>query len=139
MTSTLAPEERNGTEEQSISGRATTIVADVDADVHTTATDPSAMVADNVPPARTTSRGTVERVFGTLRGSSTGSLALGTVFAAGLSGGPVPVTGSPPARGACLPDHPAPGRHAPGAWEHRWWGAVSRDAHLTPPTRLITR
>ena len=87
MTSTLAPEERNGTDERTVIGRATSSMADVGAQVHATAGDATAMVADHVPAAIATSRGTVARVFGTLRGSSTGSLALGTVFAAGLSGG----------------------------------------------------
>ena len=87
MTSTLAPEERNGTAEQTVIGRATTVMADVGAQARITATDTTAFVATRAPAALAASRGTVERVFATLRGSSTGSLALGTVFAAGLSGG----------------------------------------------------
>ena len=87
MTSTMAPEERNGTEEQTVIGRATTVVADVGAQVRAAAVDATAIAADHAPAALAASRGTVERVFTTLRGSSNGSLALGTVFAAGLSGG----------------------------------------------------
>jgi hypothetical protein len=87
MTSTMAPEERNGTEEQTVIGRATTVVAEVGAQVHTAVVDATATVADHAPAALAASRDAVERVFATLRGSSNGSLALGTVFAAGLSGG----------------------------------------------------
>jgi len=85
--STMAPEESNETEEQSVIGRATTAVAGVGAQVHTAAVDATALVADHAPEALAASRGTVERVFTDLRGRSNGSLALGTVFAAGLSGG----------------------------------------------------
>jgi len=87
MTSTTAPEEHNDTEEQTVIGRATTVVADVGARVQTAADDATAIVADNAPAALAASRGAVERVFDDLRGRSDGSLALGTAFAAGLSVG----------------------------------------------------
>ena len=87
MTSTMAPEERNDTEEQTVIGRATTVVADVGAQVHTAAVDATAIVADHAPAVVAASRGTVERVIADLAGRSDGSLALGTVFAAGLSAG----------------------------------------------------
>ncbi len=87
MTSTMARAERNGTEEQTVIGRATTVVADVGAQVRTTAVDATAIVAKHAPAALAASRGTIERVLAIVRGSSDGSLALGTVFAAGLSGG----------------------------------------------------
>ena len=87
MRRRIAPEERNGTAEQSVIGRATTVVADAGAQAHTTAADTTAFVVDHAPAALATSRGTVERVLGSERGSSDGSLALGTVFAAGMTGG----------------------------------------------------
>ena len=87
MTSTMAPEERDGTDEQTVIGRATTVVAEVGAQVHTAFVDATATAADRAPAALAASRGTVERVIATLRGSSNESLALGTVFSAGLSGG----------------------------------------------------
>ncbi len=87
MTSTTDPEEHNDTETQTVIGRATTVVADVGAQVQTAAVDATAIVADNAPAALAASRGAVERVFADLRGRSDGSLALGTVFAAGLSVG----------------------------------------------------
>jgi len=87
MTSTMAQEEHNDTEEQTVIGRATTVVADVGAQVQTAAVDATAIVADHAPAALAASRDTVERVFADLRGRSDGSLALGTVFAAGLSVG----------------------------------------------------
>lgn len=87
MTSTLAPEERNGSAEQGVIGRATSAVADVGAQARTTATDAGTVVADHVPAALATSRGIVERLSGSLRGSSDDALALGTAFAAGLSCG----------------------------------------------------
>ena len=87
MTSTMAPEERNDTEEQTVIGRATTVVAAVGAQVHTAAVDAAAIVADHAPAALAASRGTVEGVFANLRGRSDGSLVLGTVFTAGLSAG----------------------------------------------------
>lgn len=87
MTSTIAREERNDTEEQTVIGRAATVAADVGAQVHTAAVDATALVADNAPAALAASRDAVERVFANLGGRSDGSLALGTVFAAGLCGG----------------------------------------------------
>ena len=87
MTSTVAPAERNGTEERIISGRATTLVADVGTQVHTRATDATAAATKRAPAALAASRGVMARAVADLRRSSDGSLALGTVFAAGLSGG----------------------------------------------------
>jgi hypothetical protein len=87
MTSTKAPEEPNDTEEQTVVGRATTVVSDVGAQVKTAAVDATAMVADRAPAALAASRGTVERVVADLRGRSDASLAMGTVFAAGLTVG----------------------------------------------------
>ena len=87
MTSTVAPAERNGTEERIISGRATTLVADVGTQVHTMATEASAVVTKRAPAALAASRGVMTRALADLRRSSDGSLALGTDFAAGVSGG----------------------------------------------------
>ena len=87
MRRTMAPEERNGTADQTVIGRATTVVADVGAQARSTATDSTTFVADHAPAALAASRGVIERVLANLRGRSDGSLALGTVFAAGLSGG----------------------------------------------------
>jgi hypothetical protein len=86
MTSTKAPE-RNGTEQQTFIGRTTTVVTDVGQQVHTTASDATAVVARHAPAALAASRGTLDRALATLRGSSSGSLALGTFFAAGVTGG----------------------------------------------------
>jgi hypothetical protein len=87
MTSTMAPEERTDTEEQTIFERASTMATDVGAQVHTAAVDATALVADHAPAALAASRGAVERVVANLGGRSDGSLALGVVFAAGLSAG----------------------------------------------------
>ncbi len=87
MASTKKLAEHNGTEEQTVLERTTTVAADVGAQVHTAAVDATAIVADRAPAALAASRDTVERVVAHLRGSSDGSLALGTVFAAGLTGG----------------------------------------------------
>ena len=87
MTGTMAPEEHNDTEGQTVIGRATTVAADVGAKVQTAAGDATAIVADHGPAALAASRSTVERVFADLRGRSDGTLALGTAFAAGLSVG----------------------------------------------------
>ena len=51
MTSTIAPEEHNDTEEQTVIGRATTVVADVGAQVRTAAVDATAIVGDRAPAA----------------------------------------------------------------------------------------
>ena len=87
MASTKKPAERNDTEEQTVIERTTTVAAEVGAQVRTAAVDATAIVADHAPAALAASRDTVERVFANLRGRSDGSLALATVFAAGLSGG----------------------------------------------------
>ena len=87
MTSTVAPTKRNGTEEQTVIRRAASAVTDVGAQARTTAADATTVVAKRAPAALAMSRGIVERVLMALRGSSTGSLTLGTVFAAGVSGG----------------------------------------------------
>ena len=87
MTRTMSPEDRNDTKEQTVIVRAATAAADLGAQVHTAAVDATAIVADNAPAALAASRGTIERVSANLRGRSDRSLALGTVFAAGLSGG----------------------------------------------------
>jgi hypothetical protein len=86
MTSKVARAERNGTAERTVIGRAS-VVADVGAQARTTAADTTAIVVDRAPAALAASRGGIERALVALRGSSTGSLALGTVFAAGVSGG----------------------------------------------------
>jgi len=86
MTSTKAPE-RNGTEQHTLIGRTTTAVTDVGAQVHTAAAEATAVVAKHAPAALATSRGTLDRALATLRGSSSGSLRLGTFFAAGVTGG----------------------------------------------------
>ncbi len=87
MPSTMARAERNGTADQTVIGRAATVVADVSAQARTTATDTTAIVAKRAPAALAASRGVIERARTILGGSSSASLALGTVFAAGLSGG----------------------------------------------------
>jgi hypothetical protein len=87
MTSTMAPAERNGTEEQAVIGRAATFAADLGAQVHTAAVDASTIAAAQAPAAMAMSRSAVGRVLASVRGSSDRTLALGTVFAAGLSGG----------------------------------------------------
>jgi hypothetical protein len=87
MTSTMAPEERSDPEGQTAVARATTAAADVGAQVRTAAVDAAEIVADHAPAVLAASRGTVERVFADLRGRSDESLALGTVFAAGLCAG----------------------------------------------------
>jgi hypothetical protein len=85
MTGTMAPETHP--EGQTAVARATTAAADVGAQVRTAAVDAAEIVADHAPAVLAASRGTAERVFTDLRGRSDGSLALGTVFAAGLCGG----------------------------------------------------
>jgi len=87
MASTTAPEERNHTEGEGVVGRAANVVADAGAQVKTAAVEATAIVADHAPAALAASRGTVERVLANLDGRSDESLALGTVFAAGLSAG----------------------------------------------------
>ena len=87
MASTTAPEERNHTEEDGVIGRAANVVADAGAQVKTAAVEATAIVVDHAPAALAASRGTVERVLANLDGRSDESLALGTVFAAGLSAG----------------------------------------------------
>jgi hypothetical protein len=87
MTSTMARGERNGTEEQTVIGRATIVVSDVGGQVRTKAADATAVVAGRAPTALAASRGVIEHTLAVLRGSSSGSLALGTAFAAGVSGG----------------------------------------------------
>ena len=87
MTSTVAPTKRNGTEKPTVIRRAASAVTDVGAQARTTAADATTVVAKRAPAALAMSRGIVERVLMALRGSSTGSLTLGTVFAAGVSGG----------------------------------------------------
>jgi hypothetical protein len=87
MTSTVAPAERNGTEDQTVIERAASGARDAGRLVRIRAGDASAVVARRGPAALAASRGRTERAIATLRGSSNGSLALGTVFAAGVSGG----------------------------------------------------
>ena len=87
MPSTMARAEHNGTADQTVIGRAASVAGDVSAQARTTATDTTAFVAKRAPAALAASRGVIERVLTILGGSSSGSLALGTVFAAGLSGG----------------------------------------------------
>ena len=87
MPSRTARAERNGTADQTIIGRATSVVADVSTQARTTAVDTTAIVANHAPAALAASRGLIERTLTILGGSSNGSLALGTVFGAGLSGG----------------------------------------------------
>lgn len=87
MTSTVAPAQRNGTEDRTVIGRAAGAVTDVATQVGTTAADATTVVARRAPAALAVSRGIAESVFLALRGRSTASLALGMVFAAGVSGG----------------------------------------------------
>ena len=87
MTSTVAPTKRNGTQKPTVITRAASAVTDVGAQARTTAADAATVVAKRAPAALAMSRGIVERVLMALRGSSTGSLTLGTVFAAGVTGG----------------------------------------------------
>lgn len=87
MTTTLAPEERNHTNEQTVIGRATAAVADIGVQVQTAAADATALVADHAPAALAASRDMAERVVTNLRGRSDATLTVGTIFAAGLSGG----------------------------------------------------
>jgi hypothetical protein len=87
MTSKVARAERNGTAERTVIERAARVAGDVSAQARTTAADTTAIVVDRAPTAVATSRGIVERVLMAVRGSSTSSLELGTVFAAGMSGG----------------------------------------------------
>jgi hypothetical protein len=85
MTSTMKPAERNGTQDQTLIGRTTTAVTAVGGQVHTAAE----AVAKHVPAATAASRNALDRAVASLRGSSTGSLALGTACAAGVTGGMV--------------------------------------------------
>jgi hypothetical protein len=87
MPSTKARAEHNGTAEQTVIGRATAVVANVSAQARTTAADTSEIVATRAPAALAASRGVIARALAALRRSSSGSLALGTVFTAGMSGG----------------------------------------------------
>ncbi len=87
MRRTTTPEERNGTADPTIIGRATTVVAEVGAQARSTATDTTAFVATQAPAALAASRGVIEHSLLALRRSSSASLTLGTVFGAGLSGG----------------------------------------------------
>ena len=87
MPSTMARAERNGTAEQTVIGRAASVAGDVSAQAQTTATDTPAIVAKRAPAALAASRRVIEHGLTILGGSSSASLALGTVFAAGLSGG----------------------------------------------------
>jgi hypothetical protein len=87
MTSTVAPAPRNGTEDRTVIGRAAGAVTDVAAQISTTAGDATTVVARRAPAALSMSQGTAENILSALRGRSSASLALGTVFAAGVSGG----------------------------------------------------
>jgi hypothetical protein len=87
MRRKLAPEERNGTADQTVIGRASSVVADAGAQARSTATETTAFVADHAPEALAAASELIERALAALRRSSSGSLELGTVFAAGLSGG----------------------------------------------------
>ncbi len=87
MPSTMARADRNGTAPQTVIGRAASVAGDVSAQARTTAVDASAIIADHAPAALAASRGVIGVALAALRRSSSSSLALGTVFAAGLSGG----------------------------------------------------
>lgn len=87
MPSTMSRAEHNGTVDQTVIGRVATVGGDVSAQARTMATDTTTTVANHAPAALAASRGVIGRALAALRGSSSGSLALGTVFAAGLSGG----------------------------------------------------
>ena len=87
MTKTMARAERNGTPDQTLIERAASAVTDMGAQTRTTAADASTEVAKRAPATLAMSRGIFERVLMALRGSSTDSLALSTVFVAGVSGG----------------------------------------------------
>jgi hypothetical protein len=87
MTSTTKPAGRNGREEQTVVGRTTTVVTDVGAQVQSAAADAAAVVARHAPAATAASRGALDRALAILGRSSTVSLAMGTVFASGMTGG----------------------------------------------------
>ena len=139
MRRTTTPEERNGTADPTIIGRATTVVAEVGAQARSTATDTTAFVATQAPAALAASRGVIEHSLLALRRSSSASLTLGTSLRGRPERRHAPIAGSPPARRAGVPAHPAARWHAAGAWDRRWWGADSQSAHLTPRPRHITR
>ena len=87
MSTTMKPAERNGTAEQTVIERTTTVVSDVGEQVHAAAADAAAVVAQHAPAATAASRGGLDRALAALRRSSTVSLAMGTVFASGVTGG----------------------------------------------------
>ena len=123
MASTaVAHKKRNGAEQRSVIRRAASAVTDVSAQARTTAADATTVVAKRAPAALTVSRGIVGGVLTALRGSSTGSLALGTVFAAGVSGGMLlsrahRVVVAPAFMATLLLGGPLVGRVSAQAWE----------------------
>jgi hypothetical protein len=87
MTSKEARADRNGSGGTSVMERASTAVSDVSAQVHEDIADYAAAAAQHAPAAMAASRGSAEHALVMLRASSTDSLVLSTVFAAGVSGG----------------------------------------------------
>jgi hypothetical protein len=87
MTSKEAQADRDGSGGTTVMERASMAVSDVGAQVRESVADSAALVAQHAPAAMTASRGFAERALVMLRESSTDSLVLGTVFAAGASGG----------------------------------------------------
>ena len=87
MVSKAAPAERNDHRDATVIGEATTIVTGVGAQVRASASEITSLVVKKAPAALTVSRGFIVQVIAAFRESSTDSLALGTVFAAGVSGG----------------------------------------------------
>lgn len=87
MASKEAPADRDGNGGTSVMEGASTVVSDVGAQVREGIADSSAAVTHNAPAALADSRGSAEQALAVLRESSTDSLVLGTVFAAGASGG----------------------------------------------------
>ena len=81
------PEKRNGTTEPTVSGRTTTMATEVGAQVQTAAGDAAEAIARRAPSAAAGSRRRLEIALANLRRRSTGSLAMGTVFVSGMTGG----------------------------------------------------
>ena len=104
MSSTTTTAERDGRDAHAVLGRAASAVGDVGTRARTAVVDTTAVVADHAPAALSASRGIIERILAALRGSSSDSLALGTVFAAGVSAG-MQLSGAPRVLVAlaCLP------------------------------------
>jgi hypothetical protein len=87
MTSKEARAARSGSGGTTVMERASTAVSDAGAQVREGMADSAALVAQHAPAAMTASRGSAKHALVMLRESATDSLVLGTVFAAGASGG----------------------------------------------------